>query len=256
MTASLRYEKEPAPPSYRAVIVEDDRLAREELLYLLKSHPNVVVVGEAGSIQEALTVIQQTRPDLILLDIRLRSESGFGLLERLVAPIPVIIVTAYTEYAVQAFEVNALDFLLKPVNPQRMEKALQRLYARPLPASSARNDEALSYQGHLFIEVGNRPQFIRIRDIVFIEAAGDYVQLVLNEGQKALVLSSLGKIEERLPTEHFIRIHRSVVINLNYVDRFEALPNNAYQVFMRHHNEPLRMSRRYARKIRGRLRVA
>lgn len=188
MSASLQYEKEPAPQLYRTVIVEDDRLAREELVYLLRSHPNVVVVGEASSIQEALSVIQQTRPNLILLDIRLRSESGFGLLEQLTTPIPVIVVTAYTEYAVQAFEVNALDFLLKPVNPQRMEKALQRLYARPLPVSISKNAEGLPYQGHLFLEVGNRSRFVRIRDIVFIEAAGDYVQLIIAEGQKALVL--------------------------------------------------------------------
>ena len=232
---------------WRAIIVDDERLARKELRSLLTEHPTIEIVGEAESVTAAAELARSTQPDVVFLDIQMPGESGFHLLERLPVPCKVIFVTAYDAYALRAFEVNALDYLLKPINPTRLAAALARLSATAAPPAPARK---LEYDDRLFLEIGERAQFLKLEQLVCLRAAGDYSELVTTDGKVALILKSLKEWEERLPEKHFTRIHRSTIINLEYVERIESWFNRSWQIHLRYLNEPLLVSRRYAAQLK------
>jgi two-component system, LytTR family, response regulator len=232
---------------WRAMIVDDERLARKELRSLLAEHPTIEIVGEAEGVATAAELARSTQPDVVFLDIQMPGESGFQLLERLPTPCKVIFVTAYDAYALRAFEVNALDYLLKPINPARLATALARLSANEALPTPTRK---LEYNDRLFLEIGERAQFLKLEQIVCLRAAGDYSELVTTDGKVALILKSLKEWEERLPEKHFTRIHRSTIINLEYVERIESWFNRSWQIHLRHLSEPLLVSRRYAAQLK------
>ncbi len=231
----------------KAVVVDDERLARRELRLLLEEHGGVTVVGEADSIESADGIIEKTAPDVVFLDIHLGSESGFDLLDRIENDCHVVFVTAHDAYAIRAFEVNALDYLLKPVNPERLAQAIERL-ASPQPKPTA--SRQLEYGDRIFLETDGHPRFVKLETIVCLVAADDHSELFTSDGKKTLVLKSLREWEERLPERYFPRIHRSTMINLEYVERIEAGFNRAYRVFLRGFPEPFAMSRRHASKLK------
>jgi two-component system, LytTR family, response regulator len=234
--------------NWRAIIVDDERLARRELRSLLAEHPSIEIVGEAESVNQALQLVQRVKPEVIFLDIQMPGASGFELLERLEARCKIIFVTAFDAYALRAFEVNALDYLLKPINPARLSAALARLATgEPAPAAVVRK---LEYTDRLWLETDERAQFLKLDLIVCIRAAGDYSEVVTTAGKPALVLKSLREWEERLPEKYFARIHRSTIINLEYVERIEGWFNRSYQLHLRHLAEPLLVSRRYAAQLK------
>jgi two-component system, LytTR family, response regulator len=236
--------------SWRAIIVDDERLARRELRSLLAEHPSIEIAGEADSVQQALQLIQRVKPEVIFLDIQMPGESGFELVERLEARCKIIFVTAFDAYALRAFEVNALDYLLKPINPARLAAALARLTTgEPLATAPVRK---LEYTDRLWLETDERAQFLKLDLIVCIRAAGDYSEVITSEGRPLLVLKPLREWEERLPEKHFARIHRSTIINLEYVERIEGWFNRSYQIHLRHLAEPLLVSRRYAAQLKQR----
>jgi two-component system LytT family response regulator len=232
--------------NWRAVIVDDERLARKELRSLLAEHPTIEITGEADSVKAAAPLICQTQPDVIFLDIQMPGASGFELLAQIAPAIKVIFVTAFDAYAIRAFEVNALDYLLKPINPTRLATALARL-TNSEPMTALRR---LDYDDRLFLEINGRAQFLKLDQIVCLRAAGDYSELVTPDGKPALVLKSLKEWEERLPENHFVRIHRSTIINLDYVERIEGHFNRSYQIYLRSQTEPLLVSRRYAAHLK------
>ncbi len=242
----------------RVLIVDDERLARRALRTLLAAHPDVEVVGEASKVEEAAVLVQRERPDVVLLDVQMRGETGFDLLDLLDAPCHVIFVTAFDAYAVRAFEVNALDYLLKPVEPARLAEALKRARQRTpslSEASSATTTRDIGlpfrYDDLFFHEDGRRSQFIRIRDIVFIQAAANYTELHLQNGKMVLVLRPLAQWEARLPDAYFVRIHRSTIVNVAFVRRVERAFNYTYEVHLRDGSEPLVMSRRRASVLKA-----
>lgn len=232
---------------WRAIIVDDERLARKELRSLLAEHPTVEIVGEAENVAMAAELTRTTQPDVVFLDIQMPGESGFQLLEQLPVSCKVIFVTAYDAYALRAFEVNALDYLLKPINPARLAAALARLSTTEAPPTPVRK---LEYSDRLFLEIGERAQFLKLEQLVCLRAAGDYSELVTADGKVALILKSLKEWEERLPEKHFTRIHRSTIINLEYVERVESWFNRSWQIHLRHLSEPLLVSRRYAAQLK------
>ena len=238
----------------RAVIVDDERLARRELAYLLQSHPEVEVVGEAGSVKEAAKVVESLRPDLLFLDIQMPRESGFDLFERTAITAEVIFVTAHDEFAVRAFEVNALDYLMKPVNPLRLRRAVER-FLRRSPKVAAEASHALAYEDTVFVAVGSAPRFVKLSSLVCILAEGDYSRLVGATGSIGLVLKSLKEWEALLPERQFCRIQRSVIVNCERVERFEPWFNSSYQVYLEHLPQPFTMSRRLAKRFRARFGV-
>ena len=233
---------------FTAILVDDERLARKELRSMLAEHEIVDVVGEAETVAQAAELVHAKNPDLIFLDIQLPGETGFDLLEKISPACKIIFVTAFDAYAIRAFEVNALDYLLKPINPARLAQAIERVAMHEAaPAAPVR---ALEYEDRLFIEVDDRSRFLKVSDIIVITAMGDYSQIFSCDGEKSLVLKSLRDWEERLPAKHFTRIHRSTIINVDYVERVESWFNRSYRIHIRQMPEPLVMSRRYAARFK------
>lgn len=238
---------------YTAIVVDDERLARRELRKLLEEgHGDQIrVVGEAATVQEAATLAGLHDPDVVFLDVHLARESGFDLLPLLDRTVTVVFVTAFDRYAIRAFEVNALDYLLKPVAPRRLAAALARL-GQPAVAEPAAA-EALTYDDRLFLRLDDRMVFLRVRDIVAILAAGDNSVLHLADGRQARARKSLREWVDRLPEREFVRIHRSTMVNLEFVERLEEWSHFSYRVYLRGLAEPLQMSRRWGAKVRSRL---
>ncbi len=241
----------------RALIVDDERLARHELAFLLEKHPEIEVAGEAGSVKDAVPLLEKLRPDLLFLDIQMPRANGFELFERTPVSAEVIFVTAHDEYAVRAFEVNALDYLMKPVNPLRLRQAIERFLRRcpPAAATATAATGPLTYDDTIFVNVGSAPRFVKLASIVCIQAEGDYSRLVGPTGSMGLVLKSMKEWEALLPERQFCRIQRSVIINCERVERFEPWFNSSYQVYLQQVPEPFTMSRRLAKRFRERFGV-
>ena len=238
----------------RVFIVDDERLARRTLRDTLDDIDGVTVTGEADDVATAAERIRATRPDVVLLDVQMRGDTGFDLLNRLDAAVQIVFVTAYDEYAVRAFEVNALDYLLKPVDPDRLAEALRRARRAETALPEVEEDDAdedFRYDDLFFYEEGRQPRFIRLRAVVWIEAAGNYTELHLADGPAALTDTTLGAWTERLPDAYFARIHRSVLVNVEHVTRVESTDGRSYDVYVDGRDEPLSMSRRRARELKA-----
>ena len=205
----------------RALLIDDEPLSRMELRRLLKAHPEVSVAGEAGTLNEARACLARDDYDLVFLDIQLRGGTGFDLLDFVRPEAHVIFVTAFDRFAVRAFEVNALDYLLKPVAAERLASSLVRacsLAAEPSPIS-ADGDETLCLRldDRVFVRTGNTTRFVPVQQIVSIHSNENYTELQLADGQKFMTLRTLKSWEESLPESHFVRIHRQTLINLTHV---------------------------------------
>lgn len=236
----------------RALIVDDERLARRELRYLLGEHPTVEIVGEARTIDEAAELVSRMHPDLLFLDVRMGGETGFDLFERTRVEARVVFVTAHDEFAVRAFEVNALDYLVKPVNPLRLGQAIERALACFPDRRPAAPPCRLAYDDAVFVCIDQAPRFVKLASIVCIDAVSDYTRLTGVDGPLGLVLKPLKHWEALLPTRQFCRIRRSTIINCEHVVRFEPWFNSTYQVHLAHVREPVTMSRRQAKLFRQR----
>ena len=234
--------------SWKAVVVDDERLARNKLRSLLEAHPEIRVAGEADGVQSALRVIDETQPDVLFLDIQMPRQSGFDLVNQLKIPVKVIFVTAYDEYAIRAFEINALDYLLKPINPERLARAIERLSQHSTPSDQP--IRIFQYDDFLLLSFGDASGFHKLSTIKCICAAGVYSEVCLVDGRKALVSRPLNEWEARLPEKHFARIHRSTIVNLDFVDRLELWFNRSARLFLRQTDEPFIVSRRYVTKLR------
>lgn len=241
--------------SLAILVVDDERLARSALRNTVAELDHATVVGEAGTVDEAAALIEKTPPDVVLLDVQMRGETGFDLLDRIDTPVQAVFVTAHDQYAVRAFEVNALDYLLKPVSPNRLAEALRRVRATDaaVPQDNSRADASFRYDDLFFYEEGRQPRFIRIADIHHITAEGNYTALHLTEGPDAWTTTTLSEWTEQLPDTHFVRIHRSTIVNANHVERIERQPNNTFRVFVGQADAPLSMSRRRAQALKDQL---
>lgn len=208
------------PASRRALLIDDEPLARLELRRLLKAHPAVTIVGEAATLTEARAALGRGDYDLVFLDVQLRGGSGFDVLDAIAPEAHIVFVTAYDRYAVRAFDVNALDYLLKPVTAARLAASLQRLDA---PASenpvAAPARERLTVEDRVFVKTGNATSFVPLVQIAAIKSCENYTEVLLTTGEKLLVLRPLKAWEEMLPEDRFVRVHRQAVVNLAQVRR-------------------------------------
>ena len=240
----------------RVVIVDDEPPARRELRRLLAVHPEVEIVGEASSARDAATLLARDPPDVLFLDIQLRENSGLDMVPAVPAETSVVFVTAFDQYAVRAFELNALDYLLKPIDPERLALALRRAAARAAPASPRPRTEAarrLEPLDWLFIRSGERAEFVAVANVTAITANADYSRVRTVEGAERLAHVSLNEWERRLPVHHFLRIHRSAIVNVRFVTEVEPWTNGGFLVHVKGVAEPLKMSRRYAVHMRERM---
>lgn len=236
------------------VIVDDSRLARKELCGLLAEHPHCDIIGEASDTQSALTLVNELQPELLLLDIHLPDGTGFDLLEQCNYTPNVIFTTAYEQHALRAFEVNALDYLLKPVTQERLTIALEKITSSAVDQyantelTRARNHPAPE---HVFIREGERCHFVKFRDINRIIVEGNYVRVFFHR-QSALLLRSLNYVEERLEPNTFFRANRQEIINLNFIARIEPWVGDGLMILMEDGTEVI-SSRRQARELKQRL---
>lgn len=234
---------------YKTLIIDDERLARKEMQRLLAGFDEIDVVGEAENLSEAVELIANEKPHIVFLDIQLSNENGFDLLDKIKPNFKLVFVTAFDDYAIRAFEVNALDYLLKPVNPERLAKAIARV-------KDGRRDEKpdlrpLEFEDRIFLELGERSIFLKVSEISYINAAGDYSEIFTVAKKKILIEKPLREWEDRLPVKHFLRIHRQTIINLDEIDTIETWFNRTFQVRLKAFPQPLAVSRRYAVKLKS-----
>ena len=222
-----------------ALLIDDSRLARTELRHLLRAFPDVAVVGEAQHADEARHSIQELRPDVLFLDIHMPGQSGFDLLASLEGPAPsVVFTTAYDHYAVQAFEVNALDYLLKPVSEARLAAALTKLRAQaslvgPTPSPAAEPAlPPLTAQDQVFVKEGERCWFVRLAEVKLFEINGSATRIYFGP-QRPLIPRSLQQIEARLDPKVFFRANRQQIINLHWIANIEPWFSNTLKIQLR-----------------------
>lgn len=206
------------------LIVDDERLARVSLRALLAGHPDIRIIAEATGIEEAVETVRQHRPDLIFLDIQMPGGSGFDVLAALEHPPAVIFVTAYDRYAIRAFEVNALDYLLKPVEPERLNVSLGRIRAAQSPAAcrTANSMEPLRMDDHVMLDSGRRCVVAPVADILAIHADGNYTRIVLKDETVHMVRVAFNKWTDRLPAA-FAPLSRSLLIQIQAVSAWESI---------------------------------
>ncbi len=236
---------------YKVVIVDDEKLARDDLKALLKEFSEIDIVGEADNVGDAKVLIDRLSPDLIFLDIQMPGKSGFDLLSEVKTEAEIIFVTAYDEYAIKAFEVNAQDYLLKPVNKERLALAIEHLASDDGPPLEY--FRKINYDDNIFLMINNNYQFVKVSSIIKITAAGNYSEIQTNGKAKGLVLKSMKEWVSRLPANNFIRIHRNAIINLEFLDHIEDWFNYSYQVYLKGFEKPIIMSRRYAAQLKERM---
>jgi two-component system LytT family response regulator len=227
----------------RALIVDDERLARAEVRRLLAAHPEIEIVGEAQNGEEALAAISQLAPDLVFLDIQMPGMSGFELLERLEDMPQVIFTTAYDRYAIQAFEVNALDYLLKPIAPARLAAALAKVRGQPDPvrAGSHRLER-------VFVRDGERCWIVSLPEIFLLESEGNYTRVCFG-AERPLIRRSLNVMEEQLDPALFFRANRRQIVNLKWIDKVDLAPAGGLTVTLRG-GTTVEMSRRQSIRLR------
>jgi two-component system, LytTR family, response regulator len=197
----------------KALIVDDERLARVELQRLLIPFKEIKIVGEAVNAEDALNKITELRPDIIFLDIQMPGKNGFQLLEELDSVPIVIFTTAYDEYALKAFDYNALDYLLKPIEPKRLEEAIKKILEKKTKETAIQeHHEKLTEDDQVFVKDGERCWFVKLAAIRLFESEGNYVRLYF-EDNKPLILRTLNYLDERLDSRTFFRANRKHMIH-------------------------------------------
>ena len=236
----------------RALIIDDERLARKELVKLLEDFPEIDILGEAANADEAFEMINQLNPDLLFLDIQMPGKTGFELLEMLDAVPKVIFTTAYDEYALKAFEVNALDYLLKPIQMERLQDSLSKLQT-PEETTEIKGgvEKKLSLDDQVFVKDGDKCWFVRLSDIRYFESDGNYIK-VFFENFKPMIHKSLNALDEKLNNRDFFRASRKHIINLSWVETIEPWFNGGLMVKLKG-GDKVEVSRRQAAKFKDKM---
>ena len=233
----------------KAIIIDDERLARVELKRLLSQHKEISIVGEAVNVDDALTKITELKPELIFLDIQMPGKNGFELLEELDSVPTVIFTTAYDEYALKAFEYNALDYLLKPIEPKRLEETIKKVIERNKKDTAASLEQpVLKEEDQIFVKDGEKCWFVKLGTIRLMESEGNYVRLYF-EDNKPLILRTLNYLDERLDNKAFFRASRKHIINLKWIESIEPWLNGGLLVKLKGGNK-VEVSRRQAIKFK------
>jgi two-component system LytT family response regulator len=236
----------------KALVIDDERLARSELRRLLAAFPEIRVAGEASNTRQAREQMAALKPDLLFLDVQMPGETGLKFLESLEPPVPhVIFTTAYDEFAVKAFELNALDYLLKPVDPARLAAALDRLPGRRAQSRLKATEGRLDAGDRVFVREGERCWFIEVGQIRLLESEGNYTRVHFGDVQPQL-FRSLNAMEERLDPKFFFRANRRQIINISWIDGIEPWFSGGLLVRLKA-GAKVELSRRQAQEFRERM---
>lgn len=239
------------------LIIDDEKLARELLREFLEAFPEIEIIGECSKGTEAVEQINKLKPDLIFLDVQMPGMNGFDVLDEIEHEPYVIFSTAYDQYAIKAFERNAVDYLLKPLDQERFKLAVERALKRKQTEEGKLEDllgslrpvnTRTSYDSHLFVQKSEKLFNLPVEDIVYLEASGDYT-VISTKNDQFVSSSGIGKLEELMNPEIFIRVHRSTIVNVNYLKEIERHFNGGMIVKMQN-GKSFPVSRTYAKLIR------
>lgn len=228
----------------KAIIVDDERLARKELMTLLENHPEIEVIDEAINADEALEKIEKQDPDVVFLDIQMPGKTGFELLESLERVPQIIFTTAYDEFALKAFDFNALDYLLKPVQAERLSESIQKISVKPKKG----RDKKLGSDDQVFVKDGDKCWFVKLEDVRLFESDGNYIKVYF-ENFKPMIHKSLNALDERLDDRDFFRASRKHIINLGWVESIDTWFNGGLLVKLKG-GEKVEVSRRQSARFR------
>lgn len=231
----------------KAIIVDDERLARQELKNLLEAHKEIEIIAECNNADSAKEKITELNPDIVFLDIQMPGKTGLQLVEELSVIPDIVFVTAYDEHAIKAFELNAFDYLLKPVMPERLAETIKKLTIKEV-TEKKENNSILTENSQVFIKDGDKTWFVRLNNIRLFESEGNYVRVYF-DNSKPLILRSLNSLESRLDEKTFFRASRKHIINLNWVDSIETWFNGGLMVKLKSGQE-IEISRRQAVKLK------
>ncbi|MCH7403307.1 LytR/AlgR family response regulator transcription factor [Belliella kenyensis] len=239
----------------RALVIDDERLARKELINLLSQYDNVEIVGEANNVDDAKEKIDNLLPDVVFLDIQMPEKTGFDLLEELDNVPHVIFTTAYDEYALKAFQVNALDYLLKPIEPKRLGEALERLQKkiqeqekRSSSDDKDTTEKKLTLNDQVFVKDGDRCWFVKLENVRLFESDGNYIKVYF-DNNKPMIHKSLNALDEKLDEKSFFRASRKHIINLGWVEAIEPWFNGGLVVTLKG-GDRIEVSRRQAARFK------
>lgn len=237
----------------KTIIIDDERLAREELKHLLSNHDDIEVIGTAQNGLEGVKICQETSPDLIFLDISMPGMDGFEMLQKMEHIPNVIFVTAFDEFASKAFDVKALDYILKPIDPIRLEEAIQKIKSKDdfesqVNLKTDSGNRILTINDHIFIKDGEKTFFIPLSKVRYFESEGNYVK-VFFENKRPLILRSLNQLEEQLDPDFFFRANRKFIINIQFISKIDNWFNGGLLIEL-FENEKIEISRRQATKFK------
>lgn len=239
----------------RALIIDDERLARKELTNLLQEFQEIEIIGEAANAEEAQEKISSLKPDLLFLDIQMPGKTGFELLEDLEAVPEVVFTTAYDEYALKAFDFNALDYLLKPIEPNRLKETVQKLLAKEKKDKAELHEQVdekkLGPQDRVFVKDSDKCWFVKLENVRLFESDGNYIKIYF-DNQKPMIHKSLNALDEKLDDRFFFRASRKHVINLTWVESIESWFNGGLMVVLRG-GDKVEVSRRQAARFKEKM---
>jgi two-component system LytT family response regulator len=240
----------------KTIIIDDERLAREELKSLVSNFSRIEIISEAKNGEEGVKLINELHPDLIFLDVNMPGLSGFDLLKQLEEIPLVVFITAYDEYAIKAFDVDALDYILKPVDPERLKETIKKIIQKfeennlsnGIELNEIQPKKVLSITDSVFIKDGEKSWFVELSKVRMLESEGNYVKVYF-DNFRPLILRSLGSFEERLDQDYFFRANRKFIINLKWVEKIENWFNGGLMVELKS-GEKVEISRRQAIRFR------
>lgn len=230
----------------KALIVDDTRLARQELQFLLQNHKDIQIVGEAENADDAKKLIEELKPDLVFLDIQMPDKDGFELLEMLDEVPQIIFTTAYSEYAIKAFDYNALDYLKKPITDDRLTIALQRV--RENIENNDASKDVLNEQSQVFVKDGEKCWFVTLKDVRLFEIWDNYTRIYFEE-HKPMIPKTLQYMESRLDPKVFFRANRQQIINMKWIDKIEPWFSGTIRLYLKDGTE-VEVSRRQTSRFK------
>ncbi len=232
----------------KALIIDDERLARKELTNLLADHKNVEIIGEAVNADDAFEKIDELKPDLIFLDVQMPGKTGFELLEMLDSVPMVIFTTAFDQYALKAFDVNAMDYLMKPIQPERLNESLVKAAEVFKEKKPGKENKELTLEDQVFVKDGDKCWFVKLSNVRLFESDGNYIKVYF-DNYKPMIHKSLNALDEKLDSRSFFRASRKHIINLSWLESIEPWFNGGLMVKLKG-GEKVEVSRRQAAKFK------
>lgn len=247
-----------AKDTIKSVVVDDVDMMRATLKKVLDGFPNIEIVGEASDYESAREVINECKPDLVFLDIDLNGLTSIDLLNEITCSPKIIFITSHPDFAIKAFELNAVDYILKPISGDRLKKAIDRVTELNDEAGMnvlGDSDERFKPDQIILLNFDSKLTFIKIQDINYIEAFGNYTKIYMNDGKLSITYNSIKNWDSRLPGDVFIQIHRSTIVNLLNVTKIEKWTNDTGRLFLKGIEKPFEISRSYFFQIKKKYKV-